>query len=317
MLQLHQIEEGVLFLSCRPATANGSTPTHRLQSRIWRDVNVVFIVACSSRRASNRSLCSIPSFTHPRPRLSALSTPSERNYLFAAQEKYVDTGNASMTPLANFHPASDNSRTYDFSYHPDRSYWESPFYDHGPTSAGHSTPEDPSHPYWRMGDSPMTPAFSQYSGPSNSLIQPRSSFAAFNSPREEHRWQTAPRSMSFGQVEDLSHGYPHPYQSPVSMDYRRRPSELYPPSLQTSSESSKNNSTGEISTPPLTATVTSQPMGHFISPAWNALPGHSALSKAPEYSTWYSEPAPLAKVTEEEIGPTFNGGPGPVYTSVA
>lgn len=221
-----------------------------------------------------------------------------------------------MDPLANRNPASDNSRTYEFSYHPDRSYWESPFYEHGPTSAGQSTPEDPSHPYWRIGDSPMTPAFSQYSGPPNTLVQPRSSFAAFNSPREDHGWQTAPRSMSFGHVEDLSHGYPHPYQSPVSMDYRRRPSELYPPSLQASSDSSKNNSTGDISTPPLTATVTSQPMGHFISPAWNPLPGHSALSKAPEYSTWYSEPAPLAKV-EEESGPAFHGGPGPVYTSVA
>ncbi len=162
----------------------------------------------------------------------------------------------------------------------------------------------------------MTPAFSHYSGPPNTLVQPRSSFAAFNSPREDHGWQTAPRSMSFGHVEDLSHGYPHPYQSSVSMDYRRRPSELYPPSLQASSDSSKNNSIADISTPPMTATVTSQPMGHFISPAWNALPGHSALSKAPEYSTWYSEPAPLAKV-EEEVGPAFHGGPGPVYTSVA
>lgn len=221
-----------------------------------------------------------------------------------------------MNPLANLNPASDNSRTYEFSYHPERSCWESPYYEHGPTSAGHSTPEDLSHPYWRIGDSPMTTSFSHYSGPPNTLIQPRSSFAAFNSPREDHGWQTAPRSMSFGHVEDLSHGYPHPYHSPVSMDYRRRPSELYPPSLQASSDSSKNNSTGEISTPPLTAAVTSQPMGHFISPAWNALPGHSVFSKAPEYSTWYSEPAPLAKV-EEEVGPAFHGGPGPVYTSVA
>ncbi|KAL8754852.1 MAG: hypothetical protein Q9199_004041 [Rusavskia elegans] len=219
--------------------------------------------------------------------------------------------------------ASDNSRTYEFSYHHDRSHWDPPFYDHGPTSAGHSTPEDPSHPYWRLGESPITPAFQQFSGPTgppNSLIhhafEPRSSFAAFNSPREDAGWPLAPRSMSFGQVEDLSHGYPHPYSSPMSMDYRRRPSELYPPSLQTSSNNSKHNSSGEISTPPMSAPVTSQPMGHFVTPAWNALPGHSAISKGPEYSAWYSEPAPLAKVQEEEILPSFNHGPGPVYTTV-
>ncbi|KAL8931930.1 MAG: hypothetical protein Q9211_006642 [Gyalolechia sp. 1 TL-2023] len=216
--------------------------------------------------------------------------------------------------------AGNHSRTYEFSYHPDRSYWESPFYEHGPTSAGHSTPEDACHPYWRMGDSPMTPVFSQFSGTPNSVVhhqlEPRANFAGFTSPREDHGWPLASRSMSFGQVEDLSHGYPNPYQSSMSMDYRRRPSELYPPSLRTSSESSKNNSTCEVLTPPLTATVTSQPMSHFISPAWNALPGHSALSKTPEYSTWYSEPALLAKVQEEEVGPSPNDVPGAVFTSV-
>ena len=147
-------------------------------------------------------------------------------------------------------------------------------------------------------------------------FEPRSSFAAFNSPREDAGWPPAPRSMSFGHVEDLSHGYPHPYSSPMSIDYRRRPSELYPPSLQTSSNNSTHNSSGEISTPPMSAPVTSQPMAHFVSPAWNSLPGHSAISKGPEYSAWYSEPAPLAKVQEEEILPSFNHGPGPVYTTV-
>ncbi|KAL8994408.1 MAG: hypothetical protein Q9169_005616 [Polycauliona sp. 2 TL-2023] len=218
---------------------------------------------------------------------------------------------------------SDNSRTYEFSYHHDRSHWESPFYDHGSASAGHSTPEDPSHPYWRLGESPMTPAIQQFSGPQgppNALVhhafEPRSSFAAFNSPREDAGWHLAPRSMSFGQVEDISHGYPHPYSSPMSMDYRRRPSQLYPPSLQTSSNNSKHNSSGEISTPPMSAPLSSQPMAHFVSPSWNSLPGHSAISKGPEYSTWYSEPAPLAKVQEEEQLPSFNHGPGPVYTTV-
>lgn len=166
----------------------------------------------------------------------------------------------------------------------------------------------------------MTPAYSQFSGPPNPVahhqFEPQTNFAGFTSPREDHGWPVAPRSMSFGQVEDLSHGYPNPYPSSVSMDYRRRPSELYPPSLQASSESSKNNSLCEVSTPPLTATVSSQSMSHFVSPAWNALPGHSAASKAPDYSTWYSEPAPLAKVQEEEVGSAFNDASGAVFTSV-
>ncbi|KAL8903772.1 MAG: hypothetical protein Q9171_007285 [Xanthocarpia ochracea] len=241
----------------------------------------------------------------------------------SAQDYPPSAAPLSATTSSTSRRASENSRTYEFSYHHDRSHWESPFYDHGPTSAGHSTPEDPSHPYWRLGESPITPAFQQFSGPQvppNSLghhaFEPRSSFAAFNSPRDDSGWPLAPRSMSFGQVEDLSHGYPHPYHSSMSLDYRRRPSEMYPPSLQTSSDTSKNNSSNEISTPPLSAPVTSQPMGHFVSPAWNALPGHSVISKGPEYSAWYSEPAPLAKVQEEEILPSFNHGPGPVYTTV-
>ncbi|KAL8873291.1 MAG: hypothetical protein Q9174_001220 [Haloplaca sp. 1 TL-2023] len=239
-----------------------------------------------------------------------------------AQDYPPPAASLSTTTSSPSRRASENSRTYEFSYHPERSHWESPFYDHGPpTSAGHSTPDDPSNPYWRLGESPMTPAFPQYAGPSNALAQhayePRSSFAAFNSPREDHGWPVAPRSMSFGHVEDLSHGYPNPYHSPMSMDYRRRPSEMYPPSLQTTSAtSSKHNSNGEVSTPPLASAATSQPMTDFVAPAWNSLPGSSVMSKAPEYSTWYSEPAPLAKVQEEEVGHPYGAGHGAIFTSV-
>ncbi|KAL8816913.1 MAG: hypothetical protein Q9223_004158 [Gallowayella weberi] len=264
---------------------------------------------------------------HPLP-LSSQDYPPSAPPLSATTSSPSRRGSSNVTSLAllgqaDYILASDNSRTYEFSYHHDRSHWESPFYDHGPTSAGHSTPEDPSHPYWRPGESPITPAFQQFSGsqgPPVSIVhhafEPRSSFAAFNSPREDSGWPLAPRSMSFGQVEDLSHSYPHPYNSPMSMNYRRRPSEMYPPSLQTSTGNSNNNSNGEISTPPMTAPMTSQPMGHFISPAWNSLPGHSIMSKEPEYSTWYSEPAPLAKVQEEESLTSFSSGAGPVFTSV-
>ncbi|KAL8636416.1 MAG: hypothetical protein Q9228_006185 [Teloschistes exilis] len=294
LLQLYQAEEGMLLLSRRPAASNGPTTSDRVKGWIGRAVSVVLLFACSCRWSSIGSVRSISPFAPFCSGLSAISSSSKHNHIISIKK----------------------------DYHPDRSHWESPFYDHGPTSAGHSTPDDSSHSYWRLGDSPMTSAFSsQFSGPPSSLshhaYEPRSSFAAFRSPREDHGWPVAPRSMSFGQVEDLSHSYTHPYQSSLSMDYRRRPAELYPPSLQTSSgNSSKHNSNGEVSTPPLPAAVTSQPMAQFVSPAWNALPGHSMISKAPEYSTWYSEPAPLAKVQEEEIGPSFHGGPEAIFTSV-
>lgn len=322
LLQLYQAEEGMLLLSRRPAASNGPTTSDWVKGWIWRVVSVVVLFACSYRWSSIGSIRSISSFAPFCSGLSTISSSSKHNHIISVKKEYVSP----FTPWrpclsANLVSASDNARTYEFSYHPDRSHWESPFYDHGPTSAGHSTPDDTSHSYWRLGDSPMTSAFSQFSGPPSSLshqaYEPRSSFAAFNSPREDHGWPVAPRAMSFGQVEDLSHSYPHPYQSTLSMDYRRRPTELYPPSLQTSSgNSSKHNSNGEVSTPPLPAAVTSQPMAQFVSPAWNALPGHSMISKAPDYSKWYSEPAPLAKVQEEEVGHSFHGGREAIFTSV-
>ena len=167
----------------------------------------------------------------------------------------------------------------------------------------------------------MTPAFPQFSGPPNSLahhaLEPRSSFASFNSIREDQGWPLPPRSLSFGQVEDLSHGYSHPYNSPLPLDVRRRASEMQPPSLQTSSNNSKNTSISEVSTPPLSTTVTSQSMSQFVAPAWHALPDYSMMTKVPEYSTWSSEPAPLAKVQEEDIGASFHGDTTAVYSSAA
>ncbi|KAL9041590.1 MAG: hypothetical protein Q9214_004055 [Letrouitia sp. 1 TL-2023] len=214
--------------------------------------------------------------------------------------------------------ASENSRTYEFAYHPDRSHWDSPFFDHGPMSAGHSTPEDPSHPYWRLVDSPITPGF-QFAGPPNSMAnhvhEPRSSFTSFSALREDQGWPLPARSLSFGQVEDLSHSNPNQFHPPLQYDYQRRVSEMRPPSLQSSSNNSKNNSLSESSTPPLSATMTSQPMQQFVAPAWNPLPGATVISKAPEYSQWYSEPAPLAKVQEEDLGSSFNGDHTAVFSS--
>ena len=212
-----------------------------------------------------------------------------------------------------------SSRPFEFPPHDDRPHWESPFFDHGSVSAGHARTEDPSHAYWKFAQSPMTPAFSPYTnGPSNSLApQPRDvggGFAPFNGQRQESGWPVPTRSMSFGQVEDLSHQYHNNYHQPYQLDYRRRASDMHPPSLQNSANSS-STSMSEGSSQPLSASISSQPLPHLLPPAWNALPGHSAVSKAPEYVGWYPEPAQLAKVQEEETGHHFGGSPALLYSN--
>ncbi len=120
------------------------------------------------------------------------------------------------------------------------------------------------------------------------------------------------RSMSFSLGDDLHQSYQNPYNpQPVSMDYRRRASDMQPPSLQTSNNSS-NGSIPESHMAPLSAPVTVPPFQHWGVPTtWSTL-SSSLVTKAPDYGSWYSDAIPLAKVTEEEIG-HFNGEPAILY----
>jgi len=221
---------------------------------------------------------------------------------------------------ADVHIASINSRAYEFPNHHERQHWDSPFFDHGPVSTGQSTPEDASQAYWKLAESPMTPVFpSQFQGPPSSTAHhPRESvgsFTTFAPPREDHGWPIPTRSMSFGgYVEDVAGHYPNHYHHGFQMDFRRRASEMNPPSLVTSSNSS-NTSIPEAHVAPHSAPVSSQPPHHFVSPSWNHLPGHSHVGKTPDYSAWYSEPAILAQVQEEDVAPPFGGDPAILYSS--
>lgn len=211
-------------------------------------------------------------------------------------------------------------RAFEFSHQPERSHWDSPFFDHGPLSAGHSTPEDPAQAYWKLAESPVTPGFSsQFSQPPSSVPhQARDSGPGFTSlppPRDDPGWSMHARSMSFGHVEDVSLNYHNHYQSSLPMEFRRRASDMHhPPSLQTSTNSS-NTSVSEARSTPLSAPpVPSQPMHPFgVSQTWNAISGHSLLGKGSEYGRWYSDPAPLTEVQEEDVGHHFNGEPGILY----
>lgn len=166
----------------------------------------------------------------------------------------------------------------------------------------------------------MTPVFpSQFQGPPSSTAHhPRESvgsFTTFAPPREEHGWPIPTRSLSFGgYVEDVAGHYPNHYHHGFQMDFRRRASEMNPPSLVTSSNSS-NTSIPEAHVAPHSAPVSSQTPHHFVSPSWNHLPGHSHVGKAPDYSAWYSEPAILAQVQEEDVAPPFGGDPAMLYSS--
>lgn len=146
----------------------------------------------------------------------------------------------------------------------------------------------------------------------------RSSFTSFapsSAPSRSHSdsaWPMPTRSMSFGLVEDLPQSYQNHYShQPVSMDYRRRASEMHPPSLQTSN----NSSTGSISEAhmaPLSAPVSSPPFQQWGVPTtWGTL-SSSLVAKTPDYGSWYGDATPLAKVTEEDIG-HFNGEPAILY----
>ena len=222
---------------------------------------------------------------------------------------------SSLTPA----PAPISAQAFDLPQQT-RSSWGSPFPADGPTSAGHSSPGDSTHAFWgRHADSPMTPGFSPHlSGPTSaihSISDPRSSFTSF-APSRSHsdsNWAMPTRSMSFGMVEDLPHNYQNHYHQshPSSMDYRRRASEMHPPSLQASSNNSSNASISEAHMTPLS--VSSPPIQQWSVPTtWGALTT-PLVTKAPDYGTWYSETAPLAKVQEEDVG-HYGNEPTILYT---
>ena len=218
-----------------------------------------------------------------------------------------------------FLKAPNTSRTFEFPQNHQTS-WGSPFPEHVPTSAGHSSPGDASQNYWgRHADSPMTPGFSPHlSGPTSSLhsaTDGRHSFTTFAPSRSDSGWLMPTRSMSFGLVEDLPLSYQHHYHQnqSSSLDFRRRGSDMRPPSLQTSTNSS-NGSMSEAHITPLSASVSSPPLHQWgIPTTWGTLSANSLVSKASDYSGWYSDPAPLAKVQEEEIGPHYSGEPAILY----
>lgn len=99
------------------------------------------------------------------------------------------------------------------------------------------------------------------------------------------------------------------------MEFRRRASDMHPPSLQTSGNSSNTSVSEGQSTTPLSAPpVSSQPMHNYgISPTWNPITSHGMVGKGSEYNRWYSDTAPLAEVQEEDLANHYGGDPTIIY----
>ena len=193
--------------------------------------------------------------------------------------------------------------------HPEQAPWDSPYLDHGPLSAGNSTPEDPSQHYWR---SPLTPAFpAQFSGPptSSSGRESGGSFTSFAPPNNGLGFPMPPRSMSVHGGQDFQRNYQSHFNPAYENDVRRRASEMmHPPSLQ----ASRNSSNTSISEP--SGTPVSNQWG-ISQPSWTPLPVQT-LAKQAEFG-WYSPEPGLPQVQEEEIPPPFGSPPAVLYSDAA
>jgi hypothetical protein len=163
----------------------------------------------------------------------------------------------------------------------------------------------------------VTPAYSQFSIPSTTTShqQREHSGRSYQYQREDLGFAVpTTRSMSMVNVEDLPSQVQNHYQQPFPPDFKRRmttSTDIYPPSLNTSN----NSSTLSISEPqsaPISHSMGGQPVHSFgYNPGWNAFSGtHTPVGKGPEgFGGWYSEASQLAQVQEEEPSSHFPGDP--------
>jgi hypothetical protein len=204
----------------------------------------------------------------------------------------------------HIHTGGSMSRGYDVAHSADgSSTWTSPFMDQSPASSKPGF-EDPSSNFWRLAESPMTPApYSTFAGPPSVAAhhhsETRTAFPIEGS-REDVGWPLPSRSMSFGNVEGLSQSYSNHY--PFRPDYKSSStSGVYPHPIITSHASS-------VATMSAPSSAISEPKsmhtGYGAPPTWNAgymgnnigdMPRKSSQS----FPTWYGEPGHLAQVDEE------------------
>jgi len=224
----------------------------------------------------------------------------------------------SLTMSATFREADKSAaqfsaRTYEYTQHHEQPPpWDSPYLDHGPLSAGNSTPDDPSQSYWR---SPLTPAFAaHFSGPptSSSSRESGASFTSLAPLSQGLGFPMPPRSMSVHGGQDFHRNYQIHFSPAYETDIRRRASEMmHPPSLQVSRNSS-NTSISEASGTPLSVHPNQWPASQ---PNWAPLTA-PPLAKQPDFWGYSPEPG-LPQVQEEDVPPPFGSPPAIVYSDAA
>jgi len=120
--------------------------------------------------------------------------------------------------------------------------------------------------------------------------------------------------MSMVNVEDLPSQYQNHYHQAFPPDFKRRmttATDIYPPSLNTSNNSS-SLSIAEPQSAPISHSMGVQPVQSFgYAPGWNAFAAPhapSGVGKGQEgFGGWYSEAHQLAQVQEEDAGSHFSG----------
>lgn len=202
-----------------------------------------------------------------------------------------------------------SARPYEYMQHHEQPPWDSPYMDYGPLSAGNSTPEDPSHNYWR---SPLTPAFpAQFSGPptSSSSRDSGGSFTSLAPLSHGLGFPMPPRSMSVHGGQDFHQNYQTHYSPAYETNNRRRASEMMRPSSLQVSRNSSNTSISEASGTPLSLLPNPWP-----APQTNWAPLTAApLAKQPDFWGYLPETG-LPQVQEEAVPPPFDSPPAIVYS---
>ena len=213
-----------------------------------------------------------------------------------------------------------NPHNFEFPPPHDSSHWDPRFFDPGHMSGHPRQPnEEPQNGYWKP-ETPITPIFSPYT-PNHAIANPMHSqqigepvTSACYGSRSDAWPYLSTRSMSFphvSHVEDIPSQYQQPqaqannyHAYPVAS--ARRASELHPPSLQTSTNSS-NTSVSEAFVGSMSGPIATQPIHSFTIPSnWQGISGHSQspLTKQADFGGWYSsEPQQLEKVQEEDVPP--------------
>ena len=230
------------------------------------------------------------------------------------RQSRLNSTNGSRRPdLAQMH-TNGVPRTYELPNSAgSSSAWNSPFIDQSPLS-GKPGFEDPSASFWRLADSPMTPAFTSSFAVAPAIVATHgqdgpNNYHPLEGSREDVGWPLPSRSMSVGHFENLHQQYPPQY--PVRADFKQPiRADSYPHPIMTHTPS-----TLASMSEPNSAIVESKPVGsaYGAPPLWNTgyngnRIGEIARKPSQGFANWQGDFGHLAQVEEESVPPHYTEG---------